>query len=73
MNEPQEDEPYDVTKPRQVPYRTRWKVYQNAVCWINLRSAQDEGLAFWQTRSNAIILHNSVPADCLEKVVNAKN
>ena len=28
----------DVTKPRQVPCRTRWKVYQNAVCWINLKS-----------------------------------
>ena len=38
MNEPQEGEPCDVIKPRQVPCRTRWKVYQNALCWINLKS-----------------------------------
>ena len=30
------------------------------------------GLILWQTNSNAIILDNSVPADCLEKVVNLK-
>ena len=34
------------------------------------KCAQDKGLAFWQTRSNALILENSVPADCVEKVVN---
>ena len=43
------------------------KVYQNAVLWINLKSAEDKGLAFWQTQFNAIIFHNSVPADRLEK------
>ena len=31
MNDPLEDEPYDVKEPREVPYRTKWKVYQNAV------------------------------------------
>ena len=67
MNEPQEDEPYDVTKPRGVLYRTKWKVYQNAVYWISLKSAQDRGLAFWQTNSNAVILAKTVPADCVEK------
>ena len=67
VNEPQEDEPYYVTKPRQVPYRTRLKVHQNAIFWINLKSAQDNGLAFWQNRSVAIIFPFSVPADCLEK------
>ena len=48
------------------------KCTKNNVCWINLKCAQDKGLAFWQTRSNALILENSVPADCLEKVVNNK-
>ena len=28
MKEPREDEPYDVTKPREVPYRLKWKVYR---------------------------------------------
>ena len=34
--------------------------------------AQESGLAFWQTRSNAVILHESVPDVCLEQVVNTK-
>ena len=29
-------------------------------------------LACWQTRTNAVILYDSVPADFLEKVVNTK-
>ena len=70
MNEQRRDQPYDVKEPRVVPYRTRWKVYQNAVYWINLKSAQDRGLEFWQKNSNAIILDDSVPADWLEKVVS---
>ena len=69
-SEPQSDEPYDVAAPRVVPYRTNWKVYQNAVYWINLKSAQDRGLVIWQTNSNGIILDDSVPADSLEKVVH---
>ena len=72
MSESQKDEPHDVTKPRQVPYRTRWKVNQDAVYWINLTSAQEKGLAFWQTRSNAMVLDNPVPADCLQKVAPTK-
>ena len=52
MNEPQEGEPFDVTKPRQVPCRTRWKVYQNALCWINLKShySVTERLLYQKTR-----------------------
>ena len=55
----QQDESYDVMKPRKVPYKTKWKVYQDAENWINLKSAQDKGSAFWQTHSNALILHDS--------------
>ena len=33
---------------------------------------KSEDWHFWQTRSDAIILDNSVPADCLEKVVDVK-
>ena len=72
MTGSQEEESYDVMKPRKFLYKTEWKVNQDAVFWINLKSAQDEGLAFWQTRSNATLLRDSVPANCLEKVVNAE-
>ena len=67
VNEPQQDEPCDVTQPRQVPYRTRRKLYQNTVFWFNLRSTQTKRLAFWQTRSNAIILYNSLQPTVLKK------
>ena len=70
MNEPQRDEPDGVKEPRVVPYRTLWEVYQNAVQWINLKSAQNRGLTSSQTGSNAIIFDDSLPADCLEKVVH---
>ena len=32
--------------------------------------AQNMGLKFFQTRSNAIILHNTLPATCIESVVS---
>ena len=67
MNEPQDDELYDVTE---VPYRTKWKVFQNAVYWINLKGAQDNGVVPGQTHSSAMILDNSVPADCRDSVTH---
>ena len=72
MTDFQEEEYHDVTKPRKVQCKTKWKVFQDAEKWISLRNAQDQGLAFWQTRSNAIVLHDSIPADCVERVVNTK-
>ena len=64
---------YDVTQPRVVPYKSKWKVHQSGVYWVNLPVAQKKGLTFYQTQSNAIILHDSVPADCIERVVNMKS
>ena len=60
---------YDVTKPRVAVYKQNWKRHQKTVYWCKLRVAQKKGLTFYQTRSNAIILHNTVPAPCIEKVV----
>ena len=34
-NEPQEDELQDVTRQREIRHRTKWKMHQNAVHWIN--------------------------------------
>ena len=63
----------DVTQPRVIPYKTKWMVYQNAVYCANLPVALKKGLTYYQTRSNAIILHDSVPADCIARVVNMKS
>ena len=49
------------------------EVFQDAICRINLRKAQDKGLECWQTRSNAIILYDPAPADCVERVAKTTN
>ena len=63
------DRDYDVTKPRLAVYKHNWKIHQNTVYWCNLRVAQSKGLQIYQTRSNAIILHNTSHAMCVENVV----
>ena len=45
------------------------KRHQNAVHWIDINLALKKGLKFHQTRSNAIILHETLPAYCIPKVV----
>ena len=61
---------YDLTKPRIVVYNHNRKVHQNTVYRANLKVAQKKGFTFYQTRSNAmIILHNTLPQMCIEKMV----
>ena len=70
---PDDEEPSDdLLKPRKVYYHRKWKPRQDAVYWINFAQAQEKGLQFWQTRSHAIIVYNSVPADCIYKVISQK-
>ena len=60
----------DTAKPRKVKYQIHWRPEQDAVHWIHLSKAQDAGLEFWQTGSNAIITYQSVPKECVVKVVS---
>ena len=46
-----------------------WKKHQNTVYWVDINLALKKGLKFYQTRSNAIILHETLPAYCIPKVV----
>ena len=46
-----------------------WKKHQDAVYWVDINLALGKGLKFYQTRSNAIILHETLPAYCFPKVV----
>ena len=46
-----------------------WKKHQNTVHWVDIRLAQKKGLKFYQSRSNAIILYNTLPAYCILTVV----
>ena len=49
--------------------QTAWKKHQNTVYWVDIRLAQKKILKFYQTRSNAIILQETLPAYCIPKVV----
>ena len=46
-----------------------WKRHQDAVFWVDIDL---EGLVFYQTRSNAIILQGTLPAHCIPKVERLK-
>ena len=56
----------DHSKPRKVHFHSNWRRYPNAVHLVKLSRAQDHGLQFWQTKSNAIVVYDSVPEDCIE-------
>ena len=73
---------FDLTKSRLAWYKQKtWKNYktrcigsiyilhQNTVFWVDIKLAQKKGLKFYQTRSNAILLYNTLPACCIPKVV----
>ena len=49
-----------------------WKKHQDAVFWVDINLAIREGLTFYQTRSNAIILQGTLPAYCIPKVERLK-
>ena len=60
----------DLNKPRHAQYMHKeWKKHQNTVYWVDINLALRKGLKFYQTRSNAIILHKTHPAYCIPKVV----
>ena len=64
--------PCNLTKPRIAPYKNTWKRFQNSVFWCNSKLAQEKGLQFYQTRSHAVVLYNTLPAACIEKAVFMK-
>ena len=60
----------DLNEPRHAQYMHKaWKKHQNTVYWVDTNLALKKGLKFYQTRSNAIILHETLPACCIPKVV----
>ena len=59
----------DLTKTRLASYKQKWKRHQDTVSWVDIQLAQRKGLKFYQTRCNAIILYDTLPACCISKVV----
>ena len=57
----------DLGAPRRAHYMHKaWKKHQNTVHWV-------DGFKFNQTRSNAIIFYDTLPAHCTPKVVVMKS
>ena len=60
----------DLNEPRHAQYlHEAWKKHQNTVYWVDINLALKKGLKFYQTRSNAITLHETLPDCCIPKVV----
>ena len=49
-----------------------WKRHQDAVFWVDIDLGIKEGLKFYQTRLNAIILQGTLPAHCVSRVERLK-
>ena len=65
-------DPYklDLTKPRLASYnQKKWKRHQDTVYWVDIQLAQRKGLKTHQTRSNAVILYDTLPACCISKAI----
>ena len=62
----------DLSQARIAPYKNTWKHFQDTVFWCNLKLAQQRGLQFYQTRSSAVILHDTLPAEFIEKAICMK-
>ena len=64
----------DFSVPRLARYmHSAWKRHQDAVFWVDIDLGIKEGLVFYQTRSNAIILQEPLPAHCISRVARLKN
>ena len=71
MNKEHKD-PYEIgfNPPRLAWYKQeKLKSHQDTVYWVDIQLAQQKGCKFYQTRSNAIILYDTLPAHCIPKVV----
>ena len=63
------DTPCGLSQARIAPYKNTWKYFQGTVFWCNLKLAQQRGLQFYKTRSNAVLLYDTLPAEFIEKAV----
>ena len=60
----------DLKAPRLARYMHKaWKKHQTTVYWVGINLALKKGLKLHQTRSNAVIPHETLPAYCTPKVV----
>ena len=70
----QDPENIDYSVPRRARYmQNAWKRHQDTVFWIDIDlGIMKEGLKFYHTRSNAIILQGALPASCIVRAERLK-
>ena len=70
----QDPENIDYSVPRRARYmQNSWKRHQDTVFWIDIdHGIIKEGLRFYQTKSNAIILQGALPPSCIVKAERLK-
>ena len=56
----------DLSEARIAPYKNTWTRFQNTVFWCNLKLAHQRGRQSNQTRSNAVFLCDTLPAEFIE-------
>ena len=61
-----------ITSKNRAIQKNTWKHFQDTAFWCNLKLAQQRGLRFYQTRSNAVVLHDPLPAEFIETAVCMK-
>ena len=54
-------------------HQKKWKKHQNTVYWVDIKLAPKKGFKFYQTRSNAVIIHDTLPAHCISKAIVMKS
>ena len=60
----------DLEAPRLAQYMQKmWKKHPDTVYWVEIKLAQQKGFKFYQTRSTAIILCDTLPAYCIPKAI----
>ena len=60
----------DLNAPRLAWWKQKYgSNIKNTMYWVDIKLAQKKGLEFYQTRSNAIILHDTLPAYCTPKAI----
>ena len=64
----------DYSAPRLARYlQNAWKRHQDTVFWVDINLGIREGLTFYQTRSNAIILQGTLPDHCIVRAERLRN
>ena len=67
-----EEIPCDLDKPRIAPCKKYVETSSKHSVLVQLKTRSEEGLQFYQTRSHAIVLYNTLSAICIEKAVCMK-